>query len=548
MTSRRQFLSTLGSAPLVARGRAARPNILFILTDDQGFGDLSIHGNKQLQTPNMDRIGREGVRFTQFQVCPVCSPTRSCLMTGRYNYRTAVIDTYMGRSMLRPEEVTLAQMLRGAGYRTGIFGKWHLGDNYPMRAMDKGFEEALVIRGGGLAQPSDPPDSHLSYFDPILQHNGKPERSHGYCTDVFTNAALEFVEKHHSEPFFVYLPANAPHRPLQVEERYVEPFRRAGLDDFTAGVYGMVTNLDENIGRLLRKLTELKLDRDTIVIFMTDNGPDSLRYNAGMRGKKGEPYQGGIRVPFFVRWPAKFRGGKTVDRIAANIDLFPTLLDACNVPLPKDRKIDGRSLMPLMTRGAAHWPDRTLITQWHRGDEPTAFRNSALRTQRYKLINGTELYNLENDPSEREDLAAAEPQVLARLSGEYMAWFSDVSSKGYAPPRIYLGTSHEDPVVLTQQDWRGPFAGTRKDSLGYWEVDVRKAATYEIRLIVHPSQTAGQAEFRLNGAKLTAPVPRGETMVILGRTSIPAGPGRLEAEVTYGETKPIGVRFVEVRQ
>ncbi|MCX6624292.1 MAG: arylsulfatase, partial [Acidobacteria bacterium] len=346
MTSRRQFLSTLSAAPLIAKGGPARPNILFILTDDQGFGDLSIHGNKQLRTPNMDRIGAEGVQFTQFQVCPVCSPTRSGLMTGRYNYRTGVVDTYMGRSMMRPDELTLPEALRAAGYRTGIFGKWHLGDNYPMRAMDKGFEEALVIRGGGLAQPTDPPESNQSYFDPILQHNGKPERSHGYCTDVYTKAALEFIEKHRSEPFFAYVPTNAPHRPLQVDERYVAPFLQAGLDPIAARTYAMVANLDENIGRLLGKLTELKLERNTIVIFMTDNGPDSNRYNAGMRGRKGDPYQGGIRVPCFVRWPAKFAGGRTVDRIAANVDLFPTLLDACNVPLPKDRKLDGRSLLP----------------------------------------------------------------------------------------------------------------------------------------------------------------------------------------------------------
>jgi len=548
MSTRRQFLSTMGAAPLIARARRERPNVLLIITDDQGYGDLSLHGNTQLQTPNMDRIGREGVQFTQFQVCPVCSPTRSGLMTGRYNYRTGVVDTYMGRSMIRPGEVTLAEALRGAGYRTGIFGKWHLGDNYPMRAIDKGFEEALIIRGGGLAQPSDPPESKQSYFNAYLQHNGKQEPSNGYCTDVFTGAALNFIDAHRREPFFAYFATNAPHRPLQVDPRYVERFQKAGLDDFTSKVYAMITNLDENVGRLLKRLEERKLDRNTIVIFMTDNGPDSGRYNAGMRGRKGEPYQGGIRVPFFVRWPGRIKPGTRVDRIAANIDIMPTLLDACGVPLPGDRKIDGRSLLPLATGSAAGWTDRTLITQWHRGDQPTAFRNSAVRTQRYKLVNGTELFDMEQDPGEKNDIAAREPQVLAKLRADYEEWFRDASSTGYEPPRIVIGSPKAEPVVLTTQDWRGPQAGTRKDSLGYWEVDVATAASYEIRLTVHPPETESEAEFRLNGATLKAPVPRGESMVILGRTTIPAGPGRLEAEVRTPGAKPVGVRFVEIRK
>ena len=265
-------------------------------------------------------------------------------MTGRYYYRTGVVDTFLGRSLMYPDETTIAELLGKAGYRTGIWGKWHLGDNYPMRAMDQGFQEALVIRGGGIGQRRSPGSS---YFDPILFHNGEQVKHRGYCTDVYFDAALAWIEENRTRPFFAYLPTNAPHGPLEIDEKYVAPFRDLGLSDDTAKVYGMVANIDENVGRLLAKLRELDLERDTIVIFMTDNGPRPERYNAGMRDLKGSPYQGGIRVPFFVRWPARLRAGRKVDRIAADIDILPTLLEACGVPMPPEVKLDGRSLLPL---------------------------------------------------------------------------------------------------------------------------------------------------------------------------------------------------------
>jgi arylsulfatase A-like enzyme len=277
----------------------------------------------------------EGVCFSHFHASPVCSPTRASLMTGRYNFRTGAIDTYLGRSMMRPDEVTLPQLLAANGYRTGIFGKWHLGDNYPMRAMDRGFEEALVHNGGGLAQPSGPPGD--GYFDPMLSHNGVWAKHSGYCTDIFTSAAIAFIARHRAEPFFVYLATNAPHMPLQVADEYSAPYLAMGLDEETAKTYAMITNIDDNVGRLFAALDELGLDRNTIVIFLTDNGPafgGVERYNAGMRGQKGTVYEGGIRVPCFVRWPGVIPSGKAVDRLAAHIDLLPTILNACRVSPP----------------------------------------------------------------------------------------------------------------------------------------------------------------------------------------------------------------------
>jgi arylsulfatase A-like enzyme len=548
--SRRKFLSTAAAAlpaaafPLTAQ-TPRRPNVILFITDDQGYGDLSLHGNDHLKTPNLDSIGKEGAQFTQFHVSPVCSPTRSSLMTGRYNYRTGVVDTYLGRSMMHADEVTLAEILGGAGYRTGIFGKWHLGDNYPMRSIDQGFQESLVHNGGGIGQPSDPPGN--SYFDPVLQHNGREVRRRGYCTDIFVNAAVEFIEKNRNRPFFAYVSTNAPHDPLEIDESYVAPFRAMGLDDATAKVYGMVRNIDENMSRLLAGLKRLRLEQDTILIFLTDNGPQRARYNGGMRGTKGMVYQGGIRVPCFVRWPRMIDAGLEIDRASAHIDILPTLLDACGVDKPAEVSLDGRSLMPLL-RGANNWPDRTLCFQWHRGDEPELYRRCAARNQRFKLVNGKELYDLAEDPGESRDIAGERTEIVKKMRSEYEAWFRDVSStRGYAPPRIHLGTDYENPVTLTRQDWRGPDAGWKPDSLGHWEVKVTRSARYEVTLRTYPAEGAGEARLKFRGLALTQPIAQGATECRFNSAALEEGEGTLEAFLAFGEKK-VGVRYVDVKR
>jgi hypothetical protein len=301
------------------------------------------------------------------------------------------------------------------------------------------------------------------------------------------------------------------------------------------------------VGRVLATLEELGLARDTIVVFLTDNGPQQGgRFNGGMRGTKGTVYEGGIRVPFFVRWPAVVKPGTTVARLAAHIDLTPTLLDACGVMPPSGLRLDGKSLLPPLRGSGGDWPDRTLFFQWHRGDAPEPFRGSAARMQRWKLVDGKELYDLENDPAETHDASAQNPNLVARLRVEYESWFHDVSgTRGYAPPRIHLGTRHEDPVVLTRQDWRGPRAGWAPDSLGHWEVEVAESGRYVVTLRMAAAEGAGEARFRLNGASLAAPIAKGATSCALGVASIPAGPGRLEAEVAAGEST-VGVHYVEI--
>ena len=571
--TRREFLQTVATAAAATTATAMtaggaekrrRPNVLLMMTDDQGFGDLACHGNEVVRTPNLDRLYAESTRLSQFYVCPVCAPTRACLMTGRYNYRTGAIDTWVGRAMMHSEEVTVAEMLAKAGYRTGIFGKWHLGDNYPLRTIDQGFHESLVHNGGGIGQPSDPPNN--DYFDPILQHNGKAVKAKGYCTDIFADAAIRFIEANRDRPWFVYLPTNAPHGPLTVAEKYYKPYLAKGVNEAVARVYGMVENIDENVGKLLRRLKDLKLEGNTIVIFLTDNGPamgKSARYNANLRGGKGSVYEGGIRVPCFLRWPGKLTAGRDVPTIAAHIDLTPTLLDACGAEKDPELRLDGISLMPLLLDEKIDWPDRTLFFQWHRGDVPELYRACAARNHQYKMVSAlrkpkgkkgaatakpaVELYDLLADPGEKRNIAAEKPAVLAKLRKQYEAWFKDVgSTRGYAPPRIHVGTIRENPTILTPQDWRGTDSYA-PGNLGHWLIHVGRTGRYEFRLDFTTVTQDAKVSLRLGKITLDANVKRGAGSVTLGPADVPAGDGKLEAWVA-ASGKKVGVRYLHVRK
>lgn len=523
---------------------ARMPNIVLIITDDQGYGDVGIHGNDRIRTPNQDRLARASVRFERFYVCPVCSPTRACLMTGRWNYRTGVVDTYLGRSMMHPDEVTLAEMLRASGYRTGIFGKWHLGDNYPMRPQDQGFDETLTNKGGGITQPSDPEGN--SYFDPILYRNGRAVKTRGYCTDVITDAALRFMTKNRGRPFFAYIATVAPHVPLQIAERYWRPYRDAGLDEPTAKVYGMVENIDENVGKVMDRLRDLGIERDTILVFMGDNGPQQARFNAGLRGLKGSVYDGGIRVPFFLRWTGHIEP-RIVSPIGANVDILPTLLDLAGVAPTAGVRLDGISLAGVLRGRPSPAPDRALVYQWHRGDVPEAWRDCCVVTQSHKLVNGKELYGLRSDPGETTNLAEARPEVVRELRGAYERWFADVSgTRGYDPPRIALGSPKENPVVLTRQDWRGPRATWQPNGEGYWEVQVLRDGAYDITVRLWPERTPATVELRCSDAALTARARKGAKTCVFRSVPLRAGPTRLEAWMESGKGR-VGAVYVTAR-
>ncbi|MBW2416809.1 MAG: arylsulfatase, partial [Deltaproteobacteria bacterium] len=376
-----------------------RPNVVLVMSDDQGLGDFSHAGHGVLATPNLDRLAAASPQVKRFYVSPVCSPTRACLMTGRYNYRTRVVDTWIGRSMMEPDEVTVAEILNAAGYATGIFGKWHLGDCYPLRPIDQGFEVALVHRGGGLAQPSEPPANAGRYTDPILFRNGEEVQTKGYCTDVYFDAALEFIDASLAaeRPFFAYVATNAPHGPYgdvpeDLYEKYaesdLEPTLRGKSDqvDREAKICAMVENIDRNVGRLLDHLERRGITRETIVVFLNDNGPVGGRYTRGLRGSKSSVYEGGIRAPLFVRWPGQLSPATEVEPITAHIDLLPTILAATGVPVPSGLHLDGRDLLPLLKGEGAGWSERTLFLQTHRGNTPGFERHFAVIDQRWKLV------------------------------------------------------------------------------------------------------------------------------------------------------------------
>ncbi len=523
-----------------------RPNMILIITDDQGIGDFGFTGNPVIKTPEIDRMATRSASLERFYVSPVCAPTRANLVTGRYNYRTRVIDTYLGRAMMEPGEVTIAELLSDAGYATGIFGKWHLGDNYPMRPQDQGFQEVLVHRGGGIGQPADPPGGEGKYTDPILFHNGVEKQMTGYCTDIYFDAAMDFVAANHEKgrPTFTYLPTNAPHGPFHdVPEDLYQMYREmdlrptlAGdlseeeykqLHDRTARTLAMITNIDQNVGRLFERLDEIGATANTLVLLMVDNGPNGPRYVGELRGQKGQVNEGGIRSPFLAHWPARLQPGHTSDRIAAHIDVLPTLLDAAGIDPPAGLRLDGRSLLPLLEGQPDDWPDdRTIFIQAHRGDEPEPYRNFAAVSQRWKLTAGNhfasepedpsrfQLYDLQADPGERNNLAGENPEVLARLKAEYDAWFEDVSSTrpdNYAPPRIVIGTPHENPTVLTRQDWRQLSEGNgwAPNALGNWLVSIATPGEYEIRCRFRPRESAGTLEVRVSGFKARAKIPPG---------------------------------------
>ena len=374
-----------------------RPNVIVIMTDDQGLGDLGCLGNPVLDTPNIDRLAAGSARLANFYVSPVCTPTRASLMTGRHAYRTRAIDTWIGRAMMEPDEVTMAEALRDAGYRTGIFGKWHLGDCYPMRAIDQGFDEALVHRGGGLAQPSEPRENARRYTDPILFRNGEAVQTSGYCTDVYFDAAIEFVRDGGNQPFFAYVPTNAPHTPLHdVPADLLAKYLDRDIDsvlpegskqrDATARVFAMIENIDQNVGRLMAAIEQAGCADDTIVIYLHDNGAQQPRWCAGLRGRKGMVYEGGVRSPLFVRWPGRLAPREVTGHFGAHIDLLPTVLDLAGIPASANLACDGRSLRPLLMSDEATWPERHLVLQAHRGNEPVRSHHVAVRGPRYKLV------------------------------------------------------------------------------------------------------------------------------------------------------------------
>ena len=537
-----------------AEDHPSRPNVILILTDDQGYGDLHFHGNPIIKTPNLDRLAQESVRLTDFHVDPTCSPTRAALMTGRYSCRTGVWHTIMGRSLLRRDEVTMAQLFRQAGYRTAIFGKWHLGDSFPYRPWDRGFEECLIHLGGGIGQGPDYWGN--TYFSPTLCHNGTWEKHEGYCTDIFFREALKYITAHRDEPFFVYLATNAPHAPLQVEERYAQPYREAGLPDNLARFYGMITNIDENVGRLLDALKELRLEEKTILVFMTDNGTAGNGFNAGMRGKKGSMYEGGHRVPCFIRWPGRLTP-RDVPGLTAHLDLLPTLMDFCDLPLPPNLKLDGITLRPYLETEQPI-PERTLVVQVNRVDHPQPWAASAVLRGPWRLIDGKELYDLRTDPGQQHHVASEHPEKVVELRRDYERWYADVSQRFGEYCELVLGAPEQNPVTLCSHDWHGEIVPWDQSQMqrglkgqGFWAVEFAQPGRYRFELRDRPAYVSfklpeGKARLVVEGLfDEEKPIPPGAESVVF-EADLPTGKTKLEARHMAEDGSWRGFYFVVV--
>ncbi|AMV39561.1 arylsulfatase [Planctomyces sp. SH-PL62] len=434
------FLMGLGlTLPTASAGvDPARPNVVVVMPDDIGHGDFSINGSPIVRTPNVDAFARESLRFTGFHVSPTCAPTRAALLTGRHEFKSGVTHTINERERLDLRATTFAQVLKANGYATGIFGKWHLGDEAEYQPERRGFDETFVHGGGGIGQSypgscGDAPGN--TYFDPAIRRNGVFEKTKGYCTDVFFDRALAWMDarRRAAAPFFAFITPNAAHVPLQCPEDYAKRHADEVSED-VARFYGMIENIDDNFGKLTSALRDWGIERDTLVIFLTDNG-GTLGvpiFNSGMRGRKVEPYEGGTRVPSFWRWPAGVQGGRDVSGLTAHVDVFPTLVEILGVEPGEEVRgqVEGRSLVPFFRDRPVDWPRRTLVThvgRWGRGEVAAfKFRGVSIRDDRFALVNDAELYDLQSDPGQKSNVIADHPEVVERLRAEYETWWASI--------------------------------------------------------------------------------------------------------------------------
>jgi arylsulfatase A-like enzyme len=556
-----------------------QPNVIVIVTDDQGYGDMSCHGNPWLKTPNLDHLASQSVQLEDFHVDPVCTPTRAALMTGRYCTRVGAWTVTQGRQLLRDDEVTMADVFSESGYRTGMFGKWHLGDARPYAPRFRGFDEVVCHLAGGVDEIGNPIGN--DFFDDTYFRNGSPESFEGYCTDVFFRELGRFIESDSEEPFFAYLPLNAMHGPHTVEEKYAAPFVAMGHPLKRAKFYGMVINFDQNLGRLMNTLEQRRIEKETIVIFMGDNGTaegiggsaeSKPGFNAGMRGKKGSTYEGGHRVACFARLPGRFQAGRQVHQLTSHRDWLPTLIDLCDLQSPAGVAFDGQSIAPLLTGSEEPWPDRTFFVQ-RQADQPTLSKTPevkprhphyAVLTEKWRMVDG-QLYDHANDPRQTKDLAREHPEVVENLYSQYEQHFADVFVEGRPFNRFHIG-GEENPTRFTVRDWHpagdSPTASRviwqqeqlGDDSLlinGFWAVNVVKSGQYAIRLTRFPQDAAApinanSARVRIGEHTVTQSVEPDAVSVTFD-VNLPRGHVLLQAWLTDAETgNERGAYFVEV--
>ncbi|HEY0864306.1 MAG TPA: arylsulfatase [Lacunisphaera sp.] len=540
----------LAGTVVAAATPPARPNVILILADDLGYGDLGAHGNPRLRTPHLDRLRAQSMRFTDHHVAPMCTPSRGELLTGRSAFRNGASAVAFGRSIPRRELPLMPAIFRDNGYATAHFGKWHLGDNHPFRPQDRGFDFTIHGNGFGISSLAD----HWlnDTVDDHYWRNGSLEKFTGYNTTVFFDEAMQWM-RGQTKPFFVYLAPTASHEPFYVAPEYVKPYE--DLPAPLAAFYGMTAQLDEQIGRLLEYLEQSNRARDTIVIYLTDNGTVERTgfYPAGMRGRKGSLYEGGHRVPFFVRWPAGLPGApRDIGALTHGTDLLPTLIELCRLKAADSADLDGRSLAPLLAEAAGTWPDRRLVIQYGAELKPW---DSTVLWNRWRLVKGTELYDLATDPMQAQDLAMTRPDIVADLRAYYESWLAVTTRVAGRPNHIVVGASDETPTVLSAADWIGQYCGewgelkeSAEPKFGAWDIEAGAAGNYEVWLYLFPPESGRRLNesFRAAPARPVAGATlRLDDREITVRTTPDATHARFEVRLQQGERRRIEGRLLD---
>ncbi|MEL7119128.1 MAG: arylsulfatase [Bacteroidota bacterium] len=499
--------------------KLGKPNIIIVITDDQGKGDLACMGNPYIKTPAMDQFHKESVRLTDFHVSTTCAPTRGALLTGRHTNRLNVFHTIAGRSLLFEDEVLLSQILAQNGYTNGMFGKWHLGDNYPFRPEDRGFHEVVRHGGGGITQGPDYWGN--DYFDDTYWHNGVSKQYEGYCTDVFFSEALKFIEKNKDKPFFCYISTNAPHGPLNVPKDYYDLYKNEqALNDRFKRFYGMITNIDDNFNLLRKRLQEWKISDNTILIFMTDNGTagGNKVYDGGLRGAKASQYEGGHRVPFFIYWKdGNIQGGKDIDQIIAHYDVLPTLVDMLGITYNPVKKLDGLSFYPLLNGKKDNLPYRTIYVDTQRGQNLVKYKQYSVMDQEWRLVDGKELYKMPEDLGQKNNVIEKYPEVGEKLSLAYEKWWQSLedekANESYA--YIKVGSKFENPSRISSHDmmtgkftrmWHQYGAANGVQASGKWKIEFVEDGNYQISLRRFP---------RESGLAINDTFPEAERRIVL---------------------------------
>ena len=497
-----------------AKTKKQKPNIIIVITDDQGKNDLACEGNPWVKTPNIDKFYDESVHLTNFHVSTTCAPSRGALMAGRHTDRLNVFHTINGRSILFADEVIMPQVLKQNGYTTGMFGKWHLGDNYPYRPEDRGFDEVVCLKGGGVSQGPDYWGN--DYFDDTYWHNGVPQKYEGYCTDVWFDEALRFINENKDKPFFCYLATNAPHGPYNCPEEYMDMYKdNPEINEHFQRFYGMITNIDDNFIRLRREMDKLGITDNTILVFMTDNGTagGQKMYDAGMTGSKGTVTEGGHRVPFYIKWPAGgIEGGKDISQLTAHYDILPTLIDLLDLKYTPVKPFDGKSIVPLLKGDTKNWKNRILFMDTQRKINLIKYKDYTVMDKDWRLVNGKQLNNVTNDLKQANNVLEGNEEVADRLAEGYERWWQSLVDEGVNERYAYIkvGTPYENPTRIMSHDmlsgklghaWHQYGAITASQATGIWKIEFATGGNYKITLRRFP---------RVSGLKINATFPAQE--------------------------------------